>query len=362
MYNRFRLIVCRYVLPILMLSTFFQVAAVAQTQPSLSSIRATTVSLKLVKWAFSSGLTENDRGYFDGNGTGIVRYGSGGSGFLVREDGTIATNYHVVQRCMEAEAIFDGGARYSISFIKVYDKVNDLAILQLDSDQGFPIAQMEDSDAVNVMDRVYAAGNTLGEGLSVTEGMVNRIIPDVYGRRRLIRHSAPIAPGNSGGPLYRGDKVVGINVLTVPPYEIHYAVPANLLALLLANPEYDRRFLFRDAFPTTPAALLEKLTQQFARNGQVPAARNDQAGSWTIEVALGQLVDLAIVLNAEQGKDLAVAVTNAQGEYMGYGDDRGTNVDVLFISTENRQPAYITVLNHHNTPVNFGLSVHEISW
>jgi len=209
------------------------------------------------------------------------------------------------------------------------------------------------------MDKVLAVGNTLGEGFSVSDGMINQIKIDDNDVRYMIRHDAAIAPGNSGGALYKGEEVIGINVMIRFPHEIYYAIPINLAIPLLA---YERTLLLRDIFPTNPELISQKSRQLFARNGQVPAAAQNNPGIWTLTSRFNPLEDLIIFLQAQQGRDLALSVMDSQGELKGYGDLRDMDYDLILISSENYQDVYINVLNYDNTPANFALKVYKIIW
>src|SRR5262245_31231717 len=132
--------------------------------PSNAQLRRTTVSLRMMGFAFGSGVTLNDQGKPTGNGVELVPQQWCGSGFLIEKDGTIVTNYHVVRRALRGQAIFDGGAKYDIAHLKVYDPKNDLAVLKINSTDTFATVQLGDASLAEVRDSVLAAGNGLCEG------------------------------------------------------------------------------------------------------------------------------------------------------------------------------------------------------
>lgn len=339
--------------------------------PSVENLRQRNVSLHMKGFAFASGLSPDQNGEPNGDGFELVGVEWAGSGFIVRSDGTVVTNYHVAQRALAATAQFDDGATYEIRHIKVYDPDHDLAVLKMLSDKTFPAVALGNSDTVQIQNKVIAVGNTLDMGFSVTEGTINQIIKNEEGVRLMIRHSAPIAPGNSGGALYCGNEVVGVNVATRPPYEIHYAVPINLVKPLLAN-KYNRLLRWEDVFPIhdigngnyrlDPSVYTEKTKQIKAWTGRVNPHSADAPGVWSIETELYQLADYLILVEGEKGTDLDLAILNSASKIIGYGELRNSDIDGVLLSTEGPEPVLISVLNYHNIPVNFSVHLYEIVW
>ncbi len=156
------------------------------------------------------------------------RPGSTGSGFVVSEDGYIATNAHVVALtasgnpedfdpdAVEVTVHLSEGAALEATVIGV-DLGRDLAVLQIDADNLKPV-KLGTTGAVVVGDQVVAVGNALGLGdaPTVTTGIVsatNRAIELTNTRLSgLIQTDAAINPGNSGGPLLNANgEVIGIN-------------------------------------------------------------------------------------------------------------------------------------------------------
>ncbi|MEJ2722529.1 MAG: serine protease, partial [bacterium] len=225
----------------------------------MDHLEKTFVALKLWKIQFASGLKATDDGGPNGQGTEIVynatRESGFASGFLIRPDGTIATNFHVARRCRRAEATFADGTTLDIDSLEAYDRQNDLALLKMTSNKTLSMVELDNSD-VHVYDRVYSVGNPMGGGMSVTEGMVNRVHKDDDGKPICIQHSAAIAPGNSGGPLYRSGLVVGVYSLSIVPYEIHFAVPVSKLLELMESPQGPSAL--EDWFPSNPSEIIKK--------------------------------------------------------------------------------------------------------
>jgi len=329
--------------------------------PALQDLKDRNVSLEMKGFMFASGLRLNKQGKPNGHGDELVPIKWSGSGFIVKNDGTILTNYHVAVRALEGTAEFADGGSFQIKHIKVYDPINDIAVMKIRATKSFPSVKLGNSDRVDIMDKVLAVGNTLGEGFSVSDGMINQIKVSDRDVRYLIRHDAAIAPGNSGGALYRGDEVVGINVRGRVPYVVYYAIPINLAKALL-KPQYDRKLLLADIFPTKLDLMIKKSKQLYTKTGQVPAASTQGAGKVYFQDKFYPLEDLIIILKAQKGRDLALTVQNSQGKLIGFGDLRKVDYDVILLSSDNYQAVYISVLNYDKTPANFAIGVYKILW
>ncbi|WP_153557478.1 Do family serine endopeptidase [Roseimaritima sediminicola] len=159
------------------------------------------------------------RGFEDffGGGRGGLRERVGlGSGVIVRPDGYILTNNHVVAGTDQLEVQLSSGRRVSASIVGT-DPETDLAIIQIEGDD-HPFAKMGDSEAIRVGEWVLAIGSPFGLEQTVTAGIIsakNRvqgIVGEGEGFEDFLQTDAAINPGNSGGPLVnlRGE-VVGIN-------------------------------------------------------------------------------------------------------------------------------------------------------
>jgi putative serine protease PepD len=177
-----------------------------------------------------------------GPGVVSVQVGSAsGTGFVVRGDGTIVTNAHVVGDAETAQVRFgDSGATVDAEVLGV-DASSDLAVLHVDPGSTGPLRPLPlaDSDDVQVGDGVVAIGHPFGLDRTATAGIVSGLgreiqAPDGFQIDQVIQTDAPINPGNSGGPLLdmRG-RVVGVNSQIATGgggngnVGIGFAVPAN---------------------------------------------------------------------------------------------------------------------------------------
>jgi S1-C subfamily serine protease len=139
-----------------------------------------------------------------------------GTGIVVRPDGYIVTNFHVVQDASRIRVALPDGKSYDAQVVGL-DIVTDLAILKIDA-QNLPTATFGDSDALKVGDWVLALGNALAlkGGPTVTLGIVSargRTVNTERGQLYdMIQTDAPINDGNSGGPLVNlNGEVIGIS-------------------------------------------------------------------------------------------------------------------------------------------------------
>ena len=154
-----------------------------------------------------------------GGGKGGARRSSAlGSGFVISADGFIVTNNHVIDGADEIEIEFFSGETLTAKVIGT-DKNTDIAVLKVESDVPLPFVSFGDSDTARVGDWVVAMGNPLGQGFSVSAGIVsarNRALAGIYDD--YIQTDAAINRGNSGGPLFNlGGKVVGVNTAILSP-------------------------------------------------------------------------------------------------------------------------------------------------
>ena len=164
------------------------------------------------------------------------REGGLGSGVIVRPDGYILTNNHVVDGAEQVNVELTDGRTFKAKVVGT-DQPSDLAVLKIDGSNLQTLA-LGNSDAVRVGDVVLAVGNPLGVGQTVTMGIVS-----AKGRATaaggdatyedFIQTDAPINQGNSGGALVStGGQLIGINSQILTPsggnIGIGFAIPANM--------------------------------------------------------------------------------------------------------------------------------------
>lgn len=164
-----------------------------------------------------------------------------GSGVIVRGDGIVITNHHVIENAQEIKVVLQDGEEYAAKVV-VKDPRTDLAALKIEAAKpSFPHLELEDADDLLVGDLVLAIGNPFGLGHTVTMGIVSGLARSEGGIedfRSLIQTDAPINPGNSGGPLVTLEgKIVGINTAIYSKsggsIGIGFAIPSNLVAPII---------------------------------------------------------------------------------------------------------------------------------
>lgn len=174
----------------------------------------------------------------------VTSEGSGnGSGFLVDESGRIVTNYHVVEGCTRARAVFkDAGADGKevevpiIGFLHV-DPKRDIAVLQAVLPMGFKFRGLPLAKETRKGEGVVAFGAPLALDSTASEGIISGYrtaeeLKDILGvdghAGNWIQTTTPISPGNSGGPLVnRNGEVVAINTMTLTiGQQLNFAISA----------------------------------------------------------------------------------------------------------------------------------------
>ena len=142
-----------------------------------------------------------------------------GSGFIVSADGYIVTNNHVIDKADEIVIEFLDGKELEAKLIG-RDVKTDIALLKVEAEEPLPFVTFGDSDIARVGDWVLAIGNPLGQGFSVSAGIIsanNRTLRSgPYDD--FIQTDAAINRGNSGGPLFNMDgTVIGVNTAIISP-------------------------------------------------------------------------------------------------------------------------------------------------
>ncbi len=154
----------------------------------------------------------------NGDGDRPRRTSALGSGFVISEDGFVVTNNHVIDKADEIMIEFFSGEELEATVIGK-DPKTDIALLKVESDEPLPFVSFGDSDTARVGDWVLAMGNPLGQGFSISAGIVsarNRALSGSYDD--YIQTDAAINRGNSGGPLFNMDgDVVGVNTAILSP-------------------------------------------------------------------------------------------------------------------------------------------------
>lgn len=166
-----------------------------------------------------------------------------GSGVIVSANGYIITNNHVVEGADELSVLLPDEREYKAKLIGA-DPKTDVAVIKIEA-ENLPTVTLADSDKLRVGDVVFAVGNPLGVGQTVTMGIVSAkgrnklgLLENVQGYEDFIQTDAAINMGNSGGALIDAKgRLVGINSAIVSNTRgnigIGFAIPVNLAASIM---------------------------------------------------------------------------------------------------------------------------------
>lgn len=208
--------------------------------PMLEKINPAVVNISTFATRQETNPLMNDpffRHFFGPNQRGpqMKRSQSAGSGVIIdASEGTVITNFHVIDGADEIKVALNDGRTYDAKLIGSDPDV-DIAILDIDGDDLAEI-KMADSEKTRVGDFVVAIGNPFGLGQTVTTGVVSAIGRTglgIEGYENFIQTDASINPGNSGGALVNlNGELVGINTAIIAPaggnVGIGFAIPSNM--------------------------------------------------------------------------------------------------------------------------------------
>lgn len=177
-----------------------------------------------------------------------------GSGIIIRDEGYVLTNNHVVENAAKIRVRLKDGREFEAE-VRGLDRDSDLAVLKLKGEiKDLVVAKFADSDAVKVGEFAIAIGAPFHLDYSVTFGHISAkgrdsIAPTMMWDQQFLQTDARINPGNSGGPLVNIDgEVVGVNsMIRGLQSGIGFAIPANLARevadRLITDGKFNRSFL-----------------------------------------------------------------------------------------------------------------------
>jgi serine protease Do len=166
-----------------------------------------------------------------------------GSGVIIRPNGIVLTNNHVIANADQITVVLSDRREFEATVVGRDDR-SDIAVLRMKiNDEVLPALELANSDAIEVGDLVLAIGNPFGVGQTVTSGIVSALartnvgVSDV---QSFIQTDAAINPGNSGGALIASDgRLIGINTAIFSQsggsVGIGFAIPANLARNVVAS-------------------------------------------------------------------------------------------------------------------------------
>lgn len=175
-----------------------------------------------------------------------------GSGVVFAPDGYILTNSHVVRETKSLEVHLTEGITRSATVVGE-DAATDLAVIRVE-ESGLPYLPFGNSDKLRVGQLVIAVGNPFGFDSTVSNGVVSalgRALRSQEGRliENIIQHTAPLNPGNSGGPLVNTHgEIIGLNTAIIAMAQgLGFAIPANtatwVITQLLTHGQVRRGYL-----------------------------------------------------------------------------------------------------------------------
>lgn len=161
-----------------------------------------------------------------------------GSGVIIREDGYIVTNNHVIDGASKIEVTLNSNQTYPATLVGT-DPATDVALLKIDA-SGLPVIPFGDSDKLRLGEWVIAIGSPYDLRSTITAGIVSakgRSMPNYSGEFKIesfIQTDAAVNPGNSGGALVdRAGNLVGINTAIISQTGSYtgysFAVPSNIV-------------------------------------------------------------------------------------------------------------------------------------
>jgi serine protease Do len=160
-----------------------------------------------------------------------------GTGFIVRADGWIATNLHVIVGGSHVKVSLQGDRVLDVVDVLAASPEHDLALLRVEA-HGLPTLALGNSDAMRPGDTIVAIGNPLGLEDTVSNGLVSarrKLEADV----EVLQISAPIAPGSSGGPIFndRGEVIGVATAILAEGQNLNFGMPARYLIPMIRDPE-----------------------------------------------------------------------------------------------------------------------------
>jgi tetratricopeptide (TPR) repeat protein len=161
---------------------------------------------------------------YDKNGKPIGQ----GSGFIVRQDGAVVTNYHVISDAVDIK-VRTGNKVLKVEGLLHIDKENDIVILKAKGEK-LQTVKIGDIEKLSIGEKVYVISSPKGLENTISEGILSGI-REIDPKRKIIQITAPVSEGSSGGPVFnKNGEVIGIaTFLLKEAQNLNFAMPANLI-------------------------------------------------------------------------------------------------------------------------------------
>jgi len=160
-----------------------------------------------------------------------------GSGFIVDETGILVTNYHLMQYAKESSVRLRDGRVFPITGVIYHNAERDVCIFKIDA-QNLPTIPLGNSDSLEIGETIYCIGNPLGLDFTFSNGMLSGTRE--FESLKWLQFSAPVSPGNSGGPLInpQGEAVGIVTFIMTEGQNLNFASPINeIKPFVFANPQ-----------------------------------------------------------------------------------------------------------------------------
>ena len=166
-----------------------------------------------------------------------------GTGFFCDTEGTVVTNYHVIEGCTDVQISLYNGQIYVVNCVLGYDAARDIAILDTNCTGSLPL-EFGAEDAYTGQ-TVYTLGSSLGLTGTFSNGIVS-CAKRILGDKQFIQVTAPISPGNSGGPLLDSKgRVIGVNTACmIDGQNLNFAVPIGDVSKVTTDAEAELDDMF----------------------------------------------------------------------------------------------------------------------
>lgn len=153
---------------------------------------------------------------------------SQGSGFIVRADGAVVTNYHVISNARNIK-VKAGDKILNVEGLIHIDKENDIVILKAKG-RNLPLVKIGDIGKVNIGDKVYVISSPQGLENTISDGILSGI-REIDPKREIFQITAPVSSGSSGGPVFnKNGEVIGIATFIIEEAQnLNFAMPVNLI-------------------------------------------------------------------------------------------------------------------------------------
>ena len=276
--------------------------------------------------------------FFFGDQYGQQRERQGsGSGVIIRPDGYIVTNNHVVESASKIEVTLNNNKTYEATVIGT-DPATDVALIKIDA-QGLPVIEFADSDQLRLGEWVLAIGSPLGEELrsTITAGIVSakgRSMPNYDGKFKIesfIQTDAAVNPGNSGGALVnKAGKLVGINTAIISNnmsqsfMGYSFAVPSNIVSKIVGD-LIDFGSVKRVMLGVSISPITDEIAKELKLSSQLGVYINEVTKGGTADKAGLKTGDIIVSLG---GADIS-SVANLQEKVNSFHPGDATKITVI---------------------------------